>query len=114
MEHILINRDYVPNGRGGLQQAAGTEALLARALFCLCCRRGSFPFLPELGSRLWQLKGSTEAQITSLAAAYCAEAVSPLGLKVETVKLLDWQDDAARLDVALLVENQTQHVEVTL
>lgn len=44
----LRNGDYVPDGRGGLRQAEGQEALLERVLFRLTARRGTFPFLPEL------------------------------------------------------------------
>ena len=51
----LREGDYVPDGTGGLRRTGGQEALLERVLFRLTARRGSFPFLPELGSRLWQL-----------------------------------------------------------
>ena len=52
MENLLRDGDYVPNGFGGFTRLYGTQEVLARALFRLTCRRGSFPFLPELGSRL--------------------------------------------------------------
>ena len=51
----MKNGDYLPDGIGGEQRVDGTEALLARALFRLSVRRGSFPFLPELGSELYRL-----------------------------------------------------------
>ena len=114
MEAVLIDRDYVPDGRGGIALAENEEALLCRALFCLCCRRGSFPFLPELGSRLWQLKGRSREQITSLAAAYAAEAVEPLGLIVQGVTLLHDGADTLRLDIQLQRAGQIRHVEVVL
>ena len=47
----LREGDYVPDGTGGLRRTRGQEALLERVLFRLTARRGSFPFLPELGSR---------------------------------------------------------------
>ena len=50
MELKLVNGDYLPDGRGGLEQAE--EEILQRALSRLTARRGSFPFLPEFGSRL--------------------------------------------------------------
>ena len=108
MEAIVIDRDYVPDGRGGIALAENEEALLCRALFCLCCRRGSFPFLPELG------KGRSREQITSLAAAYAAEAVEPLGLIVQGVTLLHDGADALRLDIQLQRAGQIRHVEVVL
>ena len=49
MELKLVNGDYLPDGRGGLEQAE--EEILQRALSRLTARRGSFPFLPEFGSR---------------------------------------------------------------
>ena len=55
MENLLRDGDYVPNGFGGFTRLYGTQEVLARALFRLTCRRGSFPFLPELGSRLQEL-----------------------------------------------------------
>ena len=63
----LRNGDYVPDGTGGLRRTEGREALLEQVLFRLTARRGTFPFLPELGSRLWQLgqeSGGGRAQVT--------------------------------------------------
>ena len=50
MELKIRNGDYIADGIGGERRADGAEALLERALFRLSVRRGSFPFLPELGS----------------------------------------------------------------
>ena len=55
MELKIRNGDYIADGIGGEQRADGAEALLERALFRLSVRRGSFPFLPELGSELYRL-----------------------------------------------------------
>jgi DNA-binding MarR family transcriptional regulator len=52
MELKLKNRDYCPDGSGGLERGDGAQAVLARVLFRLTARRGALPFLPELGSRL--------------------------------------------------------------
>ena len=57
MELQLENRDYVPDGHGGVTGLRGMEALLARTLFRLTARRGALPFLPELGSRLYRCSG---------------------------------------------------------
>lgn len=72
----LRNGDYVPDGRGGLRRAEGREALLERVLFRLTARRGMFPFLPELGSRLWQLGQLPAVQRRSAAEQYVAEALA--------------------------------------
>ena len=50
MENLLRDGDYAPNGFGGFTRLSGAQEVLARALFRLTCRKGSFPFLPELGS----------------------------------------------------------------
>ena len=54
MELKLINGDYVPDGMGGVVRCAGADALLERVLFRLTARRGQFPLLPDLGSRLYR------------------------------------------------------------
>ena len=72
----LRDGDYVPDGRGGLRRAEGREALLERALFRLTARRGTFPFLPELGSRLWQLGQVPADGRQSAAEQYVAEALA--------------------------------------
>ena len=72
----LRNGDYVPDGTGGLRRTEGREALLEQVLFRLTARRGSFPFLPELGSRLWQLGQLPAVQRQSAAEQYVAEALA--------------------------------------
>ena len=55
MEWKLSAGDYVPDGTGGLTALSGSGEVLARALYRLTARRGALPFLPALGSRLYQL-----------------------------------------------------------
>ena len=86
----LRNGDYVPDGRGGLRRAEGQEALLERVLFRLTARRGTFPFLPELGSRLYQLGREKPSAREALAFQYVAEALAQeTGLAVRTVTLTE-------------------------
>ena len=86
----LRNGDYVPDGTGGLRRAEGQAALLERVLFRLTARRGTFPFLPELGSRLWQLGRLSAAQRQSAAEQYVAEALAQgPRLTVEQVDLTE-------------------------
>ena len=102
----LREGDYVPDGTGGLRRTRGQEALLERVLFRLTARRGSFPFLPELGSRLWQLGQLPAVQRQSAAEQYVAEALAAEPeLTVERVSLIriwrrpgagDCSDDLAR------------------
>ena len=67
-ELLLRDGDYVPDGQGGLRRAEGTDGLLQRVLFQLSARRGSFPFLPELGSRLYALAEVANYRFTAPAA----------------------------------------------
>ena len=87
MELKLQNGDYVPDGVGGLLRVEGREALLQRAVFKLTARRGAFPFLPELGSRLWQLGKAPPAQQQAAAVQYAAEALEGEALTVESAEL---------------------------
>ena len=76
MELLLENRDYVPDGHGGVTGLRGMEALLARTLFRLAARRGALPFQPKLGSRLYLLRRAKPVQWESLAKQYVAEALA--------------------------------------
>ena len=86
MELKLVNGDYLPDGRGGLEQAE--EEILQRALSRLTARRGSFPFLPEFGSRLCLLGAVAPLARETAAERYVTEALAPeTALKVESVRL---------------------------
>ena len=52
-----------------------TQALLARVLFRLTARRGQFPFLPEMGSRLYLLGRERPSAREALALQYVTEAL---------------------------------------
>ena len=86
MELKLENGDYLPDGHGGLQQAG--EELLQRVLNRLSARRGSFPFLPDFGSRLYLLGLAAPSVREAAAERYVTEALAPeTALKVESVRL---------------------------
>lgn len=104
----IRNGDYVLR-TGGLEQVTGSEALLQRVLFRLTARRGNFPFLPELGSRLYRLGLSPPGQRQGAAEQYVAEALADeAGLTVTAVTLteggrlrveLEWQEEPLSLEV---------------
>ena len=71
MENLLRDGDYVPNGFGGFTRLYGTQEVLAKALFKLTCRRGSFPFLQDLGSRLYELGQLRPSEREAAAKIYC-------------------------------------------
>ena len=56
MSLLLKDRDYAVDGNGGVAVARDGDELVGEVLFRLTARRGSFPFLPELGSRMYQLR----------------------------------------------------------
>ena len=59
MELMVRDGDYLPDGGGGYRRAGEGEELLQRVLWKLSIPRGSFPFLPELGSELYRLNHGT-------------------------------------------------------
>ena len=90
MALILREGDYVPDGKGGFRTAEGGQELLERILWKLSVRRGSFPFLPELGSRLYLLGRAAPGQRAALARQYVAEALAEeQGLTVTDVALIE-------------------------
>lgn len=115
MELYLKDGDYLPDGKGGFRRAQGREELLQRVLWKLTVRRGSFPFLPGLGSRLYSLCREKAGDRESLARQYAAEALSDetglavtavetaaAGERLEVTVRLDWQGES--LDVKLDLE----------
>ena len=98
MELLLKDGDYLPDGKGGFQTVDGAGAVLQRVLFLLTVKRGSFPFLPELGSRLCELPREKPSARLSLARQYAAEALRSLeGVEVTGTELSERAD--GRLDV---------------
>ena len=73
---ILREGDYVPNGQGGFSAAQGVDEVLERVLWKLTVKRGSFPFLPQLGSRLHLLNKVPVKERETMAAQYAAEALA--------------------------------------
>ena len=102
MELKIRNGDYIADGIGGERRADGAEALLERALFRLSVRRGSFPFLPELGSELYRL-GHTAAALAEETA-----------LTVEDVELTERGDGVMALRVLLTADGESAALEMTV
>ncbi len=78
MSLLLTNRDYAADGNGGGAAVRDGEELGGGVLFRLTARRGSFPFLPGLGSRMHQLRREKPSAWESLAQQYAAEALDGL------------------------------------
>lgn len=112
MELLLRNRDYVPDGNGGVVGLTGAEEILARVLFKLASRRGAFPFLPELGSRLYLLRGAKPGQWESLARQYVVEALKgEPSLSVTRVTVYS-EDERIWVEAELYDTGQTLTVSV--
>lgn len=114
MENLLRNGDYVPNGFGGFVRLQGDEAVLQRALFKMNVRRGSFPFLPRLGSRLWELGREKPESRNAAARQFAAEALSGMGLQVQDASVTMAGDNQARVEVYLKKADETVSLEVTI
>ena len=113
MELELRDGDYVVNG-GRARRTEGREALLQRVLFRLTARRGQFPFLPEMGSRLYQLcrDGKPSAR-SALARQYTVQALeSEEGLTVTDVQWTQLEGSRGHLQVYL--EWQGEPLSVSL
>ena len=99
MELKIRNGDYIADGIGGERRADGAEALLERALFRLSVQRGSFPFLPELGSELYRLGH---------------EKPSARAAAVEDVELTERGDGVMALRVLLTADGESAALEMTV
>lgn len=102
MSLLLKERDYVADGNGGLVAVTGGNALISEVLFRLTARRGSFPFLPELGSRMYQLRREKASAWEGLARQYAAEALAGLGNLTVTGTKVTQTGDMLTVAVALL------------
>ena len=109
MELMLRGGDYVPDGKGGFRRAEGSDDLLQRVLWKLTVRRGSFPLLPDLGSRLYLLGREKPGNRENLAKKYAAEALAGEELEIQDVTLTG---DTLRLDLLWKGESLSAEVEL--
>lgn len=107
----LRQGDYCPDGMGAFAQAEGAEALLERVLFKLQVRRGSFPLMPDLGSRLYLLAREKPSARSALGASYAAEALD--GEEV-TVTRAQWEEESRRLTVFLQWQGEELSAAVSI
>lgn len=74
---LMEHKDYVAKG-DSVAAVSGGEGLVNEVLFRLTAKRGSFPLMPELGSRLYLLAGEKPSHRQALARQYAAEALAEL------------------------------------
>ena len=101
MELILQDKDYVRNESGGFARAVGEEELLQRVLFRLTARRGAFPLLPTLGSRIYLLPRYKFSQWEALTRQFAAEALADEPELSVTGVTVTREGDGAWLEIAL-------------
>ena len=110
---IKMERGDYCVGPGGPVALRGADAQFADALFRLQCVRGSFPFLPALGSRLWRLGLERPAERTALARQYCAEALADTGIEVSEVSVRE-EGRALIVELTLVRGEKSTSVEVSV
>ena len=114
MSLLLNERDYTADGNGGVTVVRDGEALVNEVLFRLTARRGSFPFLPELGSRMGQLRREKPSAWETLARQFAAEALSGLDGVTVTGAAVYQERDALMVTVELMWENTALSVTAQL
>ena len=108
----LMDGDYVPDGMGDFVSLCGAEDLLNRVLFKLTARRGSFPLLPEVGSRLYLLLREKPSARQAMGAAWAAEALADEdGLSVTEAV---WDEGSHTLRVLLRWRGESLDVTVSV
>ena len=108
----LRDGDYRLDGKGGFAASEGAEEVLERVLFQLTARRGSFPLLPQVGSRLYLLLREKPSVRGSMGASYAAEALA--GEEDLQVTGAVWNEAAGHLEVALVWQGEGLRVSVPL
>lgn len=114
MSLLLAGRDYAADGNGGVTVVRDGEALLNEVLFRLTARRGSFPFLPELGGRMEQLRREKPSAWEVLARQFAVEALDGLKDVTVTGAAVQLERDALMVTVELLWQGEPLSVTAQL
>lgn len=114
MSLLLKDRDYAADGNGGVAVVRDGEALVNEALFRLTARRGSFPFLPELGSRIYQLRREKPSAWDALARQFAVEALAGLDGVTVAGAAVRRERDVLAVSVELLWQEARLPVTVQL
>lgn len=114
MSLLLNERDYVADGNGGVTVVRDGEAMINEVLFRLTARRESFPFLPELGSRMGQLRREKPSAWETLARQFAAEALAGLDGVTVTGAAVRRERDALTVTVELLWQGTALSVTAQL
>jgi phage gp46-like protein len=114
VELKIVDGEYVSDENGGVNGLSGSGEVLARVLFRLTARRGAMPFLPNLGSRLYQIRREKPSVRQALAAQYVAEALEDeTDLNVTSVEWTESGEDGT-LTVRMDWQGETLETTVTV
>lgn len=111
MELLIKEQDYAVEN-GSLVSVSGTEEVLTRVLFQLTARRGAFPFLPRLGSRMYLLRRAKPGQWESLARQYAAEALAEEAELAVTGAQVRQEGERLWVELQLLYRGQKMNAAV--
>lgn len=114
MSLLLNKRDYVADGNGGVVVVRDGEAMINEVLFRLAARRESFPFLPQLGSRMGQLRREKPSAWQTLAQQFAVEALAGLEGVTVTGAAVRREQDALTVTVDLLWQGTALSVTTQL
>lgn len=115
MSLLLHEGDYCADGCGGVQELTGAEAAAQRILFRLTVRRGSFPFMPELGSQLYRLGRESIQRREQAALQYVTEALAEeTEVSVEGVQLCEGAEGESILHLSLCWQGQKLELPLTV
>ena len=126
MSLLLKNRDYAADGNGGVTVVRDGDELISEVLFRLTARRGSFPFLPELGgrvrvdgggalgSRMYRLRREKPSGWDSLALQFAVEALAGLADVTVTGARVGQEEDTLTVGVELLWQGERLWVTARL
>lgn len=114
MSLLLKDRDYAADGNGGVVAVRDGEALLNEVLFRLTARRGSFPFLPKLGSRMDRLRREKPSAREVLALQFAVEALEEMDEVTVTGAAVRQEGDRLWVSVYLLWRGERLSVTAQL
>lgn len=80
MDCLLKDGDYVLDHRGRPMMIAGDAELAQRAMIRLAVKRGSLPFDPSFGSRIFQVRRmESQKKMQQEALSVVRDALAPIG-----------------------------------
>ena len=108
----VVDGDYVMNARGGVETVSGRDELLQRIKYKLTARRGAFPLMPALGSRLWMLRSLKPSERRGAAEVFIREALENENeIRLENV-VVTATDENIRVEISFAHSGGT--IEMTL